>query len=445
MINAYESWECIMLNKYLHFSLPRKYMWENVMLLYLMIYGMLSRYIEYGIIWHIITIFIFIKMLGKKIIFKNIKICCFNSVALIFFLLVSASVVVNGIDIVVLLQNSVKTILPIVYCIFLVSLTRSHPELVTNFFIKKVSIFNLFYIVNVIVLIFQIKGYHFFVKSEWITPYWEDMCSGLFGNAGTHELAIYTIFVILLNIVLGELYNKKNLFRVTVYSLIMCILSVYNDNNAFYVLLVIFLFIFYIQKNCVIGVKHLNILDNVIKNYKLLGSVAGIIICMYLFSPVAEFISQTLISRLYDMFDYDNISFNSGSSERSWIILYSLFLNSTYKLGTGFGHSSIETVGADNYFSHGLINSLGPFMLVLGIWGTMFCCLFYAYLLTIMLGKSIKSVDMIINFVLIIILSYYSNIFQYVHFIFWVFFIYMLFFVYRYNVMVKKIKNKHIT
>lgn len=277
-------------------------------------------------------------------------------------------------------------------------------------FIKsKFLIFNFFWILNIIILFFQVNGIPLLMKSEWflINPMYEDHCSGLFGFSGTHYLAFYSIFILLYNFYYSStifnsskklLLNGYNIFS----AILMVFLSTLNDNNSIFVLYFVFI-IYYFLKKSFIKKNIFNVLSKLF-----IFSVIFIIFVMILKS--IPFISNYLDSKLFKLLEnLINYNYNSvGSSERLAIFFNALENHNGYLFGLGFGS---WTLNEQSYlgFKHFGISSIGTITTLCGIW--IYCILL---LLFSSLSKGKYNYNLffkILNIFVFVILSIYTVVF----------------------------------
>lgn len=150
------------------------------------------------------------------------------------------------------LNNSkyfVESIIIFVYIGYIYSVKSDSVE---ELFFSLRPFLNIYYFVNIVIILLQYKRKFFLMPAGKITnSYYPDHLAGLLGIEGTHRLALFTIFVLLLNILFLSTIPFKS-FRF-VWILAECVLivvtafliSTINDNNMVYLLIPGFLFLYY--------------------------------------------------------------------------------------------------------------------------------------------------------------------------------------------------------
>ncbi len=240
-------------------------------------------------------------------------------------------------------------------------------------------LFNIWGIMNMIVLTIQIYVKGFMMPSSWLSMnrYYEDLCSGLYGFNGTHRLGIYMTFLFIYNQYYGEFETgKKDRIKIYLYNVLLLgwhfILSTQNDNMTIYMLTAIF-FAAYL------------FLDMYWRNGSLKGKVmkwlkyaliVGVVIVSVLCIPVVRnFVLGKVMDRIYK-FGAITSTTAHGSTERLGILLYSFENGFGYKLGKGIGYFSFGGgdlgTNADLGFLHFGISSMSSMIYLLGLWFYLF-------------------------------------------------------------------------
>lgn len=101
-------------------------------------------------------------------------------------------------------------------------------------------IFNIYFLINVPIIILQLNHTYFMMRFTDKNPMYADHITGLIGASGTHILSLFWLSLILIN--LSKVKTKKDwaLILITLAEIsFMLIISSYNDNTAFIVILVI--------------------------------------------------------------------------------------------------------------------------------------------------------------------------------------------------------------
>lgn len=396
----------------------------NCYLEFLLIFGLISRYIEFTKGWNILIacgILLFI-YLFKNDIDKKTK-------WLFFSLLILGILNVLWTRNFDYLLTNLSTLLPGLCIATTVYLALHHTDLFSNFLNKNMLVLNTFYIANIIVLFLQVQGTGFLIKEKWlaINTYYLDQCCGLFGNAGTHELGFYTIFMVIYNFYLTDKIpeNKRKLFigYAVITTLLMLYLSSRNDNMALFVflplLVLLYFFLKYFKKLKLIRIN---------KKYGFF-LVSGLVVCIVIgaiFNFDSLFINSVLkrLSRVI-FFDFSNIA---GSNERLAIPLVALAKGNGWLFGQGLGAWMWHK---GNYFGfkHFGLSSIGSFIMLGGIW----FYLLYTYLFTYLSSFKKNKWFQILFFILLILVSAYSNVYTSAVSLFWIFMILSLLFLLEEN------------
>ncbi len=392
---------------------------EKLMLNYLLIMGLIGRYIEYSFLWNFgfLMLFLLIFLLSSDFrhsFFSGRKILLFM---MLFFLLFMNATLNDFGD--YFFSNLFQIIKVVLLGTTIVSIASEDNLVFEEFINKKIVLLNVFWILNIISLFLQEMGTGFLIKQSWIesNPYLIDHWCGLFGNSGTHVLAIFSIFIFWVDLYYLRLPVCKNRRLIRAYLFIttslMFLLSITNDNKSLFILFFIFL-IYYIL--CKIFVKKNNI---VIKFVKILSYTLLIFIVLSLLIkiPAVNNLYYNLSKTINSL-----ISFNSnayGSSERLLIFVNSLQNGFGWGFGKGFGAWSLDS---PNYlgFTHFGISSIGTIVTLCGIWFYSILVLFWASVFSsIRISKNRKLIINLLNIIILVVMSIYTTIFTDSYLIIW--------------------------
>ena len=217
---------------------------SEISLFYIIIYALFSRYIEHFFIWNgLLFCFFtlnFINIIKKSNDVKNM-VMIFSLVGVLTLIFLSwACSDTND----YFFKNLKTIIIPLMSSIIIYNISNSPRQS-----IKKYSILiNFLWILNIVVLAIQCQGTGFLIKKTWIesNSFYEDQCCGLFGNSGTHELCLFSAFILMYNYYLiRESSNKKEKI---ILSLFTCITEIYhfilstkNDNVSVFIVILFFI------------------------------------------------------------------------------------------------------------------------------------------------------------------------------------------------------------
>ena len=346
----------------------RKKILEILAFEYILVFGMLSRYVEYREEWRVWIIRIgilvlFVSPLSYKIITKNWVLCILIALITCFFYF-SAGLYGDRTN----LDNNYKFFIYTFLCsVFVFWLSQTDIDWFWGLLKKHFFILNGFFIINLFVVFLQLQNTGFLIKASWLesNPFYTDQCAGLFGKSGTHQLAIFSIFMLIYNLQFAEeVQNTKLRYSLFAYTYISMFCSMYlstrNENTAIFVLYALVLIFYY-------AVKAYLLKWNIKIIFKMLVPLAAFFIILLLIIPRTNyFITHTLLKRIVKVTS-DISSSASGSNERLAIVSYALQLPETYLFGYGLGSWGFGKSGLYG-FQHFGINSISSFIALGGIW-----------------------------------------------------------------------------
>ncbi len=385
---------------------------------FVLLAGLLSNYLEFFLIWKIMLIVLCVLLLCAKINKSSVSISKYilYNILILLFVLIAISLIIGRIT---YLPKNIWTVFPtILVMTILGSIEKRCFDYIKIKLEKNFILLNIIWIFNLFALTLQVSGVHFLIKDSGlaVNAYYEDSCSGIFGTGGTHILALYAIFILILNFfmcVTGKIKLKASVLIYTLisefYMLYLCTLS---DNNAFIFLLPIFILSIWAltrKMNMKVNFKHI-----VIALFIVLLPFAA-----YTYIPgLAEFIERTTMSRLSGFFIDATVS--GGSNERIMVAKYAFENGPGFKLGYGFGSFALDESGVAG-FTHFGINCFSTIIFLCGIWIYFLWLFIYTKLITLNIyeDKFLFIIDMMICFVI----SLYSDPFWDMTMSIWLFFI----------------------
>lgn len=383
---------------------------------YLIVFFLFSGFVEFRAVWHIGILILFVILILVNSSFKEVNLIVMVLISLILVLFMLSAVISRSNEYIVNnFRSSLYSLCTLGICLIV---TKANGNLIVEKLKNKIRSFNFLLLINIVILAIQSMRTGFLIRVVWLAenPYYEDHCAGIFGKNSTNILALYSIFVMLLNLYFArtEIMKQTEKKVFVIYTIIvqgvMAILSQFNDNIGFYFMLGIF---------AICYVASLNLQDRDIR--KKITQFWGYIIIIFFVSLVLfnipslnEYINSVVSDRIYRLFNYNRISGGaSGSSERLAIIEYAISQPSTFLLGKGVG--STMWIQANRFgFAHFGINSIGSYMLMGGVWFFLTYVMFYAYAYYRMIingvGKSYKLVVAV--FGLVIFFTIYTTLFN---------------------------------
>lgn len=311
-------------------------------------------------------------------------------------------------------RNMFSVFYPLVVAGFFVCLSVNNREWLIKKMKSSFYLFNIYYIINIIIIIIQIMIPFFapgITNSDWVNDYREDLISGIFGYSGTHQLCFFSCFIVIYNFAYGKLYCKKRLkkYLVNCYTLsligFIIVASSYNDNKGQYIFLVITLLIYgwiiYRKKSNIEKLKKGLLLSVLILFFIL---ILGVIIEKI---PLAAGVYDNSIQKLADTISNINKSNGrmvAGGAERFYLVSYAFKYYDGFTSGYGLGSFWWLTENALGFPHFGLAD-LGTFLILGGLFFVVPCYFIYFYLYSHIVGVSKRrknnSVKLLILFFLI--------------------------------------------
>lgn len=395
---------------------------EKLALNFMLIFGLFSSYIEFSQIWNVLLLFIFILILA---ISKDFRTSILNNSSIPFFTIIFFVLLIinifNSQSYGYIIGNLTQLIKVVIILIIICGIANEDNYIFKDFMMSKFKLINFMWMLNIIVLFIQEKGTGFLIKSKWlaINSYYPDQCSGLFGNSGTHILALFSIFVFVYNsFYITYKENKKNIGLLTAYNyitmIIMLLLSTKNDNNSIFILYLIFICFYFFAKSISQKTQLIKKIINIL-TYTIISFC--ILLIIYKIPVINEFINNTLLTRISLVFDDNQNAL--GSNERLAIYYYSLNNSNGWKMGNGISSWPFDQ---PNYmgFVHFGLSSIGTITMLGGIWLYIYMLFYYS---RIFLGKvkwNEKSIIIyLINILILVILSIFTVILTSGILIFW--------------------------
>lgn len=286
------------------------------------------------------------------------------------------------------------TLTPLIYIVWLRIYRKSFFfSTFENLFI----FFNVFYIINLIVMCIQ-GQFHGFLSgfSNYENTFTPDLMSGLFGYEGTAQFGLYSIFVLIYDMYMLK-YSKYKIENKYIRYIIDFILfisivisSSMNDNKANYISLILVLFEFFMIEMGGKTEKERELTS------KFIYAAFGIIVVFGIFLTFSDLsflekISPQLKGTVY-LFRkaiFDPTSYQSGeigSIERVYIPLYVLYHPQYILFGAGTAFSNWQTAGTLG-FPHFGQSDLSSFFALGGIFFCIIVFSIYNYFYLQIVGK----------------------------------------------------------
>lgn len=383
----------------------------------LIIMGMFSKYLEWeNICMYILTVLficlIFINKTFRRTLQQNRvglflggTILCVNILLNVMFTNETRC-----------LESNLRRLLYILCVLLVVSVTVLNKKgILRGIFENSFVFINAFGLISQIVLTLQVNIHGFMMKDSWlaINSYYADLCDGLFGLNGTHEMTYFFCFLILYNIYHSKYRVKepKRKIILTLYNLILIIwmafLSTQNDNLSFAFILALMLGTYALMSAIWEG-KKLPI--KIIKYTILTICVLAIIFSI---PAVNAFINETLLERLNLMFAGLNSSNVLGSNERIGIVRYALKREFGWSFGIGLGsYRWVANAGESVMgFAHFGLNSISSFVMLGGMPFYILYVFFYSWIIWKMEKQKNDYLFLVIVILQVVVASFYTIIF----------------------------------
>lgn len=316
----------------------------------------------------------------------------------------------------IVFDNFRSILLPLLILLYFSNIIRQNPCLLKSMLKKSFGFFNFFIIINIPVILLQISGNYFFnnivrsVSTNSIDP---DLASGLFGVNGTPQLALFAAFVIIYNFyyIFDNQFNKnKKNFLIgytVIIAIIYTVISLYNDNKFFYVIILIYTVIYHFI-NLKIKVKHeqrnIRFIVFMGRIIPFLFFIFIFIWIIYNFTQIGEDINQMI----HDFqIGIEKTYLVQGSNERFGMISFILQDTMHRRLGYGIGYTQWTTPYTFGFVHYGQ-SDLGTFMCLGGIW---FAIIIFIYVIQCIKHCIRDNWITLLLAVMILILSVYTQIF----------------------------------
>lgn len=340
----------------------------KIIIAYFICMGLFCRYIEHYALWKIISLLLIGIMLIDQSFRATIKkIHLGLAFALLMIIITCSCFFSNSREYIV--GNLLYIIWPLLYLCTLCGIVNNYDRTIEKFLDRLFVPLNFIFVINILLALIQTTGNPLLIKKTWLAynSFYEDLCCGLFGLNGTHELTSFSLFM---NIYVLSYADKKKK-RKHIYSylaiadFLLLFLSTRNDNVAMFVLLPLFICLFIVLR------IHINT-GNLLRTIKKIGrmSIAIVIILLVIINiPYSKnYMDKYVWIRINMLLNFNKSYFQiAGSNERLAIVFDALSSTSGWLFGRGFGAADL---GGGNYFGYGSfgLSSIGSFIMIGGIW-----------------------------------------------------------------------------
>lgn len=284
-------------------------------------------------------------------------------------------------------SNLMSMTYPLLITIYIAFICMYNKEVVRKFFNNNFYAFNIYFLINVIVLILQVRIPDFMAGyANWVNYYRKDLISGLFGYSGTHQLGFFSSFIILYNLYYTKYVCKKK-YRVAMNAytaflmLFVMIMSSLNDNKMQYVMLALFLYA-YVEINISDGKSESR---RVVQRLKFVFAIIAVLVALIVTYFRVDFVKHIfdssilkIVKKMMEILNSKD-SLITGGAERIYMIRFAFTKFNGLTTGYGLGTYWWQTSTALGFSQFGQAD-LGTFLCLAGLVFTVPCMAFY-YLL----------------------------------------------------------------
>lgn len=268
----------------------------------------------------------------------------------------------NG-DLAIGLVNLLRIIQVALYGLFFLYEYRTMPSFGNWLTCSARTFFSIVLYINIAVMLIQYAYPGFLVAaSDAIVVSREDMISGLFGYGSTHAIALYSVFVILLNLDAAK-SNKKYYFIALAIAVVSLGVATLNDNKALFFFMPIAVLLRYLI------FFRFNYKRSTVKIVLLLPFViVGVISLIILIPGLSTFFNNHIVNSIeIALRAFIENSYVNGSDERFKMISVALSLPGTWSFGDGIGLVDFYKEGYRG-FNHFGLSDFGSITILCGMW-----------------------------------------------------------------------------
>ena len=380
---------------------------------YMMFFLLFSGLIGFRVVWHISIVILGVYMLCKYPQYiRSFSYSLSGKFFIISLVLVVMSLLTTGGNDVFFLMTNIRSLAYsfFVLVIMMIVVERKN-ELVFELFEEHILFFNILLIINMIVVAFQAQGTGMFMRQEWLEGgQYIDQVAGLFGDSSTPHLGLFTVLVMLINLSYARRHMQRYLKAIFwgytfLMMTLMGILSKYNDNTGYYIIMPMFLILYSLYTtNMLTKYRSTRILKNI--GYVVIGVFVFV---LFINLPAIREIRETYVDvRIYSLLNYQAVGV-TGSNTRLFQIYYGLTHDFGWLLGKGFATAELTCIEAHGFKFFGNCSMAG-FVILGGVWLFLAYTMMYTNCLYDMVrGEEKKSVVLFFTvFVVLVIFSLYK-------------------------------------
>lgn len=394
------------------FKISKKDFIENLILIGIILQIFIVRWLDYTIFFSYVMVsllfFHFVKNLKRytKLLYIWISLCL-----IIVYVLLNTKFLGMLPNV---LSNNLKMILPSIFILpFLSYMFVYKRQLIKKFLLKNIFLFNLYYIINIPIIILELNGMVWLAgmhPSNVSYTLIEDMGSGLLGYYGTPILGLFFAFMTVYNLYYSNhIKNKKNRKIFNIYNSVMftCMiwLSTQNDNKGAIFIAFVFIGVYtFFTNSSYYNKKLISRLTDISKYF--IGVVSGGCLLFLIISkiPSLNSVFVALVARVQEGI---NLGIKAtGSAERIGSLVFILTDVSHKCFGYGIGNFGWRQPNAFGFYNFG--QSDLSVLIILG--GIVFLFLLLMTLFLVLLFSSKKIFLSVILVLFFVILNIYTQV-----------------------------------
>lgn len=310
-------------------------------------------------------------------------------------------------------KNLYRIFKTLIILLYFICLLKHRTLFVFNFIRSKFIFFNLYFALNIPIIIAQYTGHYILLglRQNYDRGATIDFVSGLFGVFGMPRLNLFLLFLFFMNY--EYTHNRPNTFKVKLFSIynytiiiLWLLAGISTDNKGFYICFLLYLVIYYVCQNYSKVINHFHSHFK-FWNKMIISSMSFLILvitAIHVYDPFHD-VYITIIDTVNQGITY--MSATGGSNERFGMIAYA-WSNPEYRwLGSGLANNATdETWGFG--FAHFGQSDFGVYMVV---GGTLFIIALIYFIWRTnsqIFGKGFINCLMVFSY---LILSIYSQLF----------------------------------
>lgn len=336
----------------------------------------------------------------------------------VFAVIFSFYILLNYIELggtVAILSYNTWQILPsLLSFLYIFQLVQRDSEFVFSFITNLNRFFNIYLYLNIPFVLLQASGLYWLAGATngHTNPLGVDMISGLFGFNGTAAMSLFVSFVMVADYDYYLHYcraSQRSLFIFLMMPLLIfyLVLPFFNDNKAFYLVLLFFLFVYFVSLKFS-TLKHQNRFEMNLKQIGKLASIGAVfvllVLALYQIEPIRN-LCDKLMKEVEQGWEYAAKS--HGSNERIGMIQFAFSDPQNLLQGRGIGTHTWTEPMLFGFWHYGQAD-IGTF-LCLG--GLIFVVLIMVFMYSLVRDSTGSFLLSLLCILVVIMLSVYTQLF----------------------------------